>query len=610
MRGRFYFAAAALLVGILASLALVGLVVARGSDAPAPGVAASFGATEDWSVLLSLRATGGVPVGGEPTVTFGVRPGCTDLFEFGCDVPRNTLLSAQLEAFFDNPGGPSGGLTPAPFDDKLLGVSHIPPGDGTATSKSWPLLVRLGVAQGQAVAAGNYNIILTWTKTAIDAIPNTPEPRKVELLDSGIPVINFRTGADLGGGWTCTDGGTTVTCERGVTVSAGDAATGVTLPFTIQVAEVAPSANPVVSAGTNQTIAEGGTVSLAPATFTDEEANETHTATINWGDGSSDPGVVTEAGGVGTVAGSHTYTDDDILTGSPYTVTVLVVDSNNGIGSDTFQVTVNNVAPVVEAGANQQIAEGGSVILDPATFTDAGVVDTHTATINWGDATPPESGVVTAGTVGGSHTYNDDTGSPFTVTVTVTDDDHATAGNGQGSDTFIVTVTNENPVVDAGLPQTLNEGQSVFLSGSFTDASPDDTHTATIDWDDGTPPTPGTISGSSVFASHEYADNRPANAAYTVTVTDDDDGSGSDTVGVTILNVAPVVEAGNNQTIQQADPAVLEATFTDAGTLDTHTATIDWGDEIPPAPEFGTVQSPAPAPSRAPIPTQRTGSTW
>ena len=74
--------------------------------------------------------------------------------------------------------------------------------------------------------------------------------------------------------------------------------------------------------------------------------------------------------------------------------------------------------------------EGTSISLGPATFTDAGSGDTHTATIDWGDETV-EAGVVdqVAGTVSGSHTYADD--GTYTVTVTVTDDD-----GGSGSDSL------------------------------------------------------------------------------------------------------------------------------------------------------------------------------
>jgi len=190
---------------------------------------------------------------------------------------------------------------------------------------------------------------------------------------------------------------------------------------------------PLVNAGADQTITEGDTLNLPPASFSDPGVQDTHTATIVWGDGSAvESGAVTESNGSGTVAGGHTYVDN-----GTYTVTVTVTDDDGGVGSDTLTVTVQNAPPVVDAGPDQTITEGDTLSLAPATFTDAGVLDTHTATIDWGDGSAIESGAVTesngSGSVAGSHPYP--TAGTYTVTVTVTDND-----GGVGSDSLTVTV--------------------------------------------------------------------------------------------------------------------------------------------------------------------------
>jgi hypothetical protein len=47
-----------------------------------------------------------------------------------------------------------------------------------------------------------------------------------------------------------------------------------------------------------------------------------------------------------------------------------------------------------------------------------------------------------------------------------------------------------------------------------------------------------------------------------------------------VANVAPVVNAGNDQTITLGDDVAVNATYSDANNTENHSARIDWGDEI------------------------------
>lgn len=72
-------------------------------------------------------------------------------------------------------------------------------------------------------------------------------------------------------------------------------------------------------------------------------------------------------------------------------------------------ITVLNVAPIVVALANAHVIDEGGTIHLQASFTDPGILDTHTATINWGDGTATQNlGAVTAGVdIIASRSYGD-----------------------------------------------------------------------------------------------------------------------------------------------------------------------------------------------------------
>ncbi len=346
-----------------------------------------------------------------------------------------------------------------------------------------------------------------------------------------------------------------------VTVTDDDGGVGVDTA-TVTVA----NAPPVVDAGADQLgVATGGVVSLAPATFTDAGVEDTHTATIDWGDGTSEAGNVVQGAGSGSVSGSHGYAG-----GGTYLVTVTVTDDEGASGSDTFTVTVNT-PPVVDVGPDQTIDEGG-------TFSGTGFfadpdANVWTATVDYGDGSGPQPLSLAGQNFSLSHTYVDN--GVYTVTVTVDD------GNGGiGADTMTVVVNNVAPAVDAGPDAALIEGDTFVSAGVFTDPGAD-TFTATVDYGEGAGPVTLAFSGGSFALNNLYEQN----GVYTVTVTvvDDDGGVGVDTATVTVANAPPVVDAGADQSRVPRGAAVSldPATFTDAGVLDIHTATIDWGDGSP-----------------------------
>ena len=265
-------------------------------------------------------------------------------------------------------------------------------------------------------------------------------------------------------------------------------------------------------------------LSLDPiATFTDLATGDTHTAAIDWGDGTLRPGIVTEGGGSGTVLGDHLYFGD-----GHFVATITVTDNHGDAGDDALNVFVFHGDPSPGIGViatnDRTVDEGASLSLDPiGTFTYL-CGDPHASTIDWGDGAVRTGDVTESGftgTISEGHIYTDD--GVFSVTVSVND-----VAGGNGADSLMVTVDNVDPKVDAGPDQTSKVGDTVSFNGSFGDLGLGDTHT--IHWDFGN----GTVATDGLTPTHVYNDTREI--TITLTVTDDDGGVGPDSLKVVALS--------------------------------------------------------------------------
>jgi hypothetical protein len=181
---------------------------------------------------------------------------------------------------------------------------------------------------------------------------------------------------------------------------------------------------PLTGVSKSLAFVEGLAASRVAASFKDADPSGSvgdYTTTINWGDGSTSPGVVSANGDGFDVTGSHAY-----ARAGSYPVTVSITDAGGA------SLSVGSSASV---GLQQLSAQGVSFAVTGkknfsgivATFTDPDPrIDPtfYSATISWGDGSPVTAGVVSGRsspfTVSGSHTYPSFTSTDI-LTITISD---------------------------------------------------------------------------------------------------------------------------------------------------------------------------------------------
>jgi uncharacterized protein (TIGR03118 family) len=305
-------------------------------------------------------------------------------------------------------------------------------------------------------------------------------------------------------------------------------------------------------------------------------------ATIKWGDGTVTNGTVSGAAGVFVVAGAHTYVGEGRM---PVSVTVTHV-GGTAAASAASTVTVADTGALSFTALAVAATEGASFSGNVAKVNDtfAAPAAYFTANIDWGDNTI-SSGTVSGPngqfTVRGEHTYAEE--GTYLPVVTFAD---------LAPGTLAATGTITAVVSDATISATattldLTEGQAFADSvANFSDANPSGAagdFTATIDWGDATPSSPGTISsagGFQVSGTHTYA----LGGTYTATVTIDDSGSSTAVakskmvVADYALTATGVAVTGSEGQTFSGPVATFVDTNPDGGNLADYTATITWGD--------------------------------
>jgi hypothetical protein len=213
--------------------------------------------------------------------------------------------------------------------------------------------------------------------------------------------------------------------------------------------------------------------------FTDPGA-DTWLATADYGDGSSEnPSIGINKGFII----SHAWADN---VGSPFTLSVSVRD-DDVTTTHTTPITVNNVAPRVNAGADQTF-ESGQTFSFSGSFTDPGLGDAPWSwSIAWGFGSATTGSTNAQGNIAGSRKMC--AAGTYSLTLSVTDKDGGTGSDGAQVTVGYVAVTAD--ITPGATPNPIAFGKKgslpVAVLGSATfDPTTIDPSTVTLGDESGT----------------------------------------------------------------------------------------------------------------------------
>ena len=314
---------------------------------------------------------------------------------------------------------------------------------------------------------------------------------------------------------------------------------------------------------------------FANATFTDVDAGDRHTVDVSWGDDTYDTYTLPLGDRSFSVQKTVPYVNE---TTTPWTVQITVNDPIFSTSRFTTVTVLNRAPSIASFGLSSSDMEAGQAVTATGVFTDGGAADTHTVTFDWGDGSPTTTMNLGAGVfsfTSAAYTYT--TAGDFTVTATVTDNAGASA---TATSSVSVHQPNQAPNVASFDVTAGSEGGSSNLALTFADVDASDTHTVSVAWGDGSTSDPVVLSSdvTTFAASHVYADT--GDYSVVLTLVDSAGHRVTATASVSPTNVGPVVGSLSLSPSPVVDHQTftVSGTFTDPGTADTFTLTIDWGD--------------------------------
>jgi CSLREA domain-containing protein len=322
------------------------------------------------------------------------------------------------------------------------------------------------------------------------------------------------------------------------------------------------NAAPVVTAGPSDPVFETDMIRLT-GSFTDPGTLDTHT--MRWSVEAANGQVI--ADGTGT-----TFEFLTVDSGN-YAVTFTVTDSDGGVGTYTVNVLAFNVAPfgpILGLPAQGRVGTPLELFVSP---TDPSPVDTaagfeYAWFVYFGNDVLAE---------GAEREFSFTPTVPGEYEIELFIYDKDLHNSRQNVRLLVVDApATMAPIVTLGPDAAIDEGSAYTAAGSFADADPGDAWTATVDYGDDSGVQSLELRPDKTFdLSHVYADDGVYDVV--VRVTDGAGLVGSDTVRVTVRNVAPVVALDEPQAVVVGTALTLDGSFADPG-VDDWSATVNYGD--------------------------------
>ena len=218
------------------------------------------------------------------------------------------------------------------------------------------------------------------------------------------------------------------------------------------------------------------------------------------------------------------------------TVKVTATDMFMGTATQDIMVTVTaaNTAPTAKDIGAQTLAVGGSIELDLSKyFTDA-----DNDQLTYTHDTANDAGAITISRDGSMVTITGEKMATATITVTATD---AGGSNNTVSQTFTVTVVNQEPKAGAAIPDvSLEMGGTKMVESTITDADAADAGKLTWDWSSDDEDAATVMADATDMSKATVTGVAIGSAEITVTATDSQKATATQTFTVMVGNTAPM----------------------------------------------------------------------